>query len=149
MRKRKNTGGKDKAMRKDTGDDQMDAGDDQMDTDEDVYKTKVFDKYYIRADYPDPKDNNMIYINASGASYDALEFLTYSNDSKIAMDKCQGASYDALEFLEFLEQDSDRQDSNRLCVALQMKKREPNNSINQTQFDAEHDKVILLHLYRV
>ena len=126
MRKRKNTGGKDKAMRKDTGDDQMDMGDDQMDTDKDVYKMKVFDEYYTKVDYPDPENHHIIYINASGASYDALEFLeflTYSNDSKIAMD--------------------------RLCVALQMKKREPNNSIYQTQFDAEHKKVILLHLYRV
>jgi len=77
----------------DTDDDETDTDDDEMDTDDDkkddkMYQTKVFDRYYIKLDYPIPEDNHIIYINASGASYDAFEFLKYceqhSNEAKIA-----------------------------------------------------------------
>lgn len=108
----------------DADDDELDTDDDEMDTENDdkmYYKTKVFDGHYIRFDYPANKDN-IIYINASGASYDVLEFLNYYDDSDIGL-------------------------TVRLCMALQIKKWQ--NAINQKVFNDEHDKVILLHLYRV
>ncbi|GES92454.1 protein PFC0760c [Rhizophagus clarus] len=108
-----------------TDDDETNTDDDEMDTEDDNkddkmdYQTKVFDRYYVKLDYPNPEDNHIIYINASGTSYHAFEFLKYceqhSNEAEIAMD--------------------------RLCVALQMKKRDANNPINQREFDDEHDKV--------
>ncbi|RHZ82216.1 hypothetical protein Glove_110g19 [Diversispora epigaea] len=105
----------------DTDDDEMDVGDDEVDTEDDKkdnkmdYKTKVSDRYYTKLDHPNPRNDNIIYINASGASYDALEFLKY------------------------YEQHSNETDT--LCVALQMKKRDAISVINQNQFNDEHDKV--------
>jgi len=79
----------------------------------------MFDEYYTKLDYSVIKDN-LIYLNASGARYDAFGFLNcYKQPSNEAND--------------------------RLCVALQMKLRE--DAINQDVFDNEYRKVTLLHLY--
>ena len=113
----------------DVNDDGMDPEDDEMDTEDDKqdnkmdYKTKVFDRHYTILDHPDPRNDNIIYINASGARYDALMFLKYC-----------------------------KQHYNKvytLCMAMQIKKRDTSSVINQKQFIKEHTKVILLHLYRV
>ncbi|PKY43117.1 hypothetical protein RhiirA4_457055 [Rhizophagus irregularis] len=57
-----------------TNDGEMDIDDDKMDTD-DKMDYKTFDSY-TKLDQP-VADDNIIYINASGASYDAFQFLKY------------------------------------------------------------------------
>ncbi|CAB4479387.1 unnamed protein product [Rhizophagus irregularis] len=57
-----------------TNDGEMDIDDDKMDTD-DKMDYKTFDSY-TKLDQS-VADDNIIYINASGASYDAFQFLKY------------------------------------------------------------------------
>ncbi len=67
----------------DMNNNEIDINDDEINTEDDKknnkidYKMKAFDRYYIKLDHSDHRNDNIIYINTSKASYDALKFFKY------------------------------------------------------------------------